>query len=155
MNLHGRALEKLLASLRERTSDVELSEYESRESLQALGSLSHLLRLRAERDEARQSKDAAYAERDQLVAALSKLFPSFLARHPEADAEWDDDWRWIVFVELPTGQASWHIHDSELDWFDHLDRRDGQWWDGHTTGEKYERLEALPCGDVEFVRGGR
>lgn len=88
--------------------------------------------------------DHVYTERDQLVAALSKLFPSFLARHPEQE-DWDHSWRWIVFVLLPTGQVSWHVHDSELPWFDHLERRDGdKWWDGHPTQEKYERLAKLP-----------
>jgi hypothetical protein len=91
----------------------------------------------------RAAKDAAYRERDHLVCALSKVFPSYLARHPESDTSWENDWRWIVFVELPAGQASWHIHDSERAWFDHLEvRADGK-WDGHTTEQKYERLAAL------------
>lgn len=101
------------------------------------------------------SCDAVYAERDRLVAVLSKLFPSFLARHPESDESWEDDWRWIVYVELPTGQASWHIHDSELSWFDHLERREGLFWDGHTTEEKYARLSALrvPVDHDGFASG--
>lgn len=88
-------------------------------------------------------KDAAYAERDNLVCALSKLFPSTLERHPDSDKTWDNDWRWIVFVNLPTGQATWHIHDSELAMFDHLPRNTGAIWDGHTTPQKYLRLAAL------------
>jgi hypothetical protein len=88
-------------------------------------------------------KNGAYSERDRLVCALSKVFPSSLERHPDSDRSWDDDWRWIVFVDLPTGQATWHIHDSELNWFDHLPRKTGREWDGHTTDEKYARLEAL------------
>jgi hypothetical protein len=51
-----------------------------------------------------------------------------------------------VFVQLPAGQASWHIHESELGWFDHLERRAGNSWDGHTTPEKYERLGSLEAG---------
>jgi hypothetical protein len=91
----------------------------------------------------REQKDAAYAERDALVCALSKLFPASLERHPESDTTWDNDWRWIVFIDLPTGQATWHIHDSELGWFDHLKRYTGRQWDGHTTPEKYQRLAAI------------
>jgi hypothetical protein len=87
------------------------------------------------------SKDTAYSERDRLVCAISKVFPSHLERHPDADTTWEDDWRWIVFVQFPTGQASWHIHDSELGWFDHLERCDGNSWDGHSTAEKYARIE--------------
>lgn len=88
-------------------------------------------------------KDGAYAERDRLVCALSKLFLASLERHPDSDTTWEDDWRWIVFIDLPTGQATWHIHDSELAWFDHLPRFAGKVWDGHTTPEKYARLAAL------------
>ncbi len=82
------------------------------------------------------AKDAAYHERDLLVALVSKLFPSHLARH---EGEWEDDWRNIVCVHLPTGQATWHIHDSELSDFAHLGLCAGH-WDGHTTDEKYERV---------------
>lgn len=89
------------------------------------------------------SKDGAYSERDNLVAALSKLFPASLERHDPSDTTWEDDWRWIVFIELPTGQASWHIHNSELPMFDHLIRETGIKWDGHTTEEKYDRLAQI------------
>ena len=90
------------------------------------------------------SKGTAYSERDALVCALSKMFPARLERHPDSDATWDDDWRWIVFCDLPTGQASWHINDSELDWFAHLERHLGvNSWDGHTPAEKYARVARL------------
>jgi hypothetical protein len=84
-----------------------------------------------------EDKDAAYAERDRLVAALSKCFPSHLATHDGAD--WHHDWRTIVCIHLPTGQATWHIHDSERPWFSHLLTLEDH-WDGHSTAEKYERL---------------
>ena len=72
------------------------------------------------------------------------MFPARLERHPDSDTTWDDDWRWIVFIDLPTGQASWHINDSELDWFVHLKRYpDQNTWDGHTTTEKYARSHGL------------
>ena len=89
-----------------------------------------------------QAKDGAYRERNMLVCALTKVFPSWLARHPETDTEWENDWRWIIFVQLPTGQASWHIHDSERAMFDHLPVGMNS-WDGHTNDEKYQRIAAL------------
>lgn len=109
----------------------------------------------AEVQRLRGEKDGAYSERDALVAALSKLFPASLERHP-AEEEWDDDWRWIVFIELPTGQVTWHIHDSEIGWFWHLPRETGRKWDGHLTPEKYERLAALtpPAADTEDKSNG-
>jgi hypothetical protein len=86
------------------------------------------------------AKDGAYRERDSLVAALSKLFPATLGWHEGED--WDDDWRNIVYIDLPTGQASWHLHESEMPQFMHLTLSDVK-WDGHTTEEKYERVAAL------------
>lgn len=91
--------------------------------------------------EANQAKDGAYSERNALVCLLSKVFPSVLGRHP-MDEEWEDDWRNIVFINLPTGQASWHIHDSELSNFRHLYMSTTK-WDGHTTEEKYKRVYAV------------
>lgn len=93
-------------------------------------------------EETERAKNQAYTERDQLVAAISKCFPSHLCRHPDSDIEWEDDWRWIVCIHLPTGQATWHIHESELPWFSHLERKSNH-WDGHSTEEKYRRLAAL------------
>lgn len=85
------------------------------------------------------TKDAAYNERNKLVAYLTTLYPSHLAKHPEDDKEWDDEWRNIVIIETPKGQCSWHVHDSEMLMFRHLGT-EGKPWDGHTTEEKYERL---------------
>lgn len=87
-------------------------------------------------------KNKAYAERNLLVVALSKLFPASLERHPETEA-YEDDWRWIVFIDLPAGQVCWHIHDSELPHFDHLQRNTGRKWDGHDREEKYRRVGEL------------
>ena len=89
-----------------------------------------------------EAKNNAYRERDMLVCALSKLFPSYLARHDESDTSWEDEWRWIVFIDLPTWQVSWHIHDSERDMFNHLEVKENN-WDGHSTDEKYRRLQAI------------
>lgn len=104
--------------------------------------------------------DKAYWERNQLVAALSKLFPSHLAKHPESDPSWEDDWRTIVVIKIPNKtkiffydgrdatriedvQLTWHIHDSEISMFDHLEYDTRFVWDGHTTEEKYKRLRRI------------
>lgn len=85
------------------------------------------------------AKNQAYYERNQLVSALSKLFPSCLGEHTPIDKNWEKDWRTIVFITLPTGQASWHIHKDDIKYFSHLSFVYPP-WDGHTTEEKYERL---------------
>jgi hypothetical protein len=95
-------------------------------------------------------KDAAYLERNQVVAALAKAFPSGVAR--TAIEGWSEDWHGCVYIDLPTGQASWHFHDSQAHLFDGLPPYTGK-WDGHDTPEKYRRLAALspqpPSPDVE------
>jgi hypothetical protein len=97
---------------------------------------------RAQQAEA--SKDGAYRERDQLVAVLADQVMASggvvgLARHPESDTAWEDDWRNIVYMDTPRGQVSWHFHDSEMPLFEGLPPYTKP-WDGHTTAEKYERL---------------
>lgn len=100
-----------------------------------------------------ETKNQAYTERNALVCALSKLFPAWLERHPAADKDWEDDWRWIVFINLPTGQCSWHIHDSEYSNFEHLNSKEGNSWDGHTTEEKYQRIADLLPAHPNKMRG--
>lgn len=93
-------------------------------------------------------KNLAYGERNKLVAALSKLFPSSIERHPDNEV-WEADWRWIVFIDLPTGQITYHIHDSELVNYNHL-HTEGRKWDGHSTDEKYKRIAALVPGPQQL-----
>jgi hypothetical protein len=88
----------------------------------------------------RRRKDEAYNERNQVVAALAKLFPSGIAR--TSIEGWDAEWHGCVYIDLPTGQVSWHYHDSHSHLFDDLPPYAGA-WDGHDTPEKYRRLAAL------------
>lgn len=90
----------------------------------------------------KKSKDEAYRERNMLVCALTKLFPAYLARHDEKDMGWERDWMWIVYIDLPTGQVSWHLHDSDVAMFRHLKVQENK-WDGHNTQRKYEHVAAL------------
>ena len=110
------------------------------------------------------SKDGAYRERDLCVALLAALtslmekgersegatvvtWTAWLGKHDPADTSWDPEWTNIVFLETPTGQMSWHIHDDELKLFFHLPRPTFEPGhrrrDGHSTEEKYERLRRL------------
>ena len=90
-------------------------------------------------------KDAAYLERNQVVAALASLaldlgYRAGIAR--TAIEGWSDDWHGCVYIDLPTGQVSWHYHDSHAHLFDFLPHYDGE-WDGHDTPEKYRRVLEL------------
>ena len=70
-----------------------------------------------------------YAMRERLVlAALAAARASGLeagVRLDPAEPEWP-----VVFIELPTGQVSWHLPQHATP------------WDGHTTAEKYARIGA-------------
>lgn len=100
---------------------------------------------------ARKERDLAYTERNKMLVALCKMAIKLgcvagIGSHE--GEEWEDDWRHIVFIDLPTGQASWHIHDSEKDNFSFLSEYYGK-WDGHTTDEKWDRV--INAFDVELV----
>ncbi len=82
----------------------------------------------------------AYLERNKVVAALAKCFPSGIAR--TAIEGWSDDWHGCVYIDLPTGQVSWHYHDSHAALFEGLPPYTKP-WDGHNTEEKYRRVAAL------------
>lgn len=90
---------------------------------------------------ARDARDYAYAERNRVVAALARLFPSGTAR--PAIEGWEPEWHGCVYIDLPTGQVSWHYHDREAQLFADLPAYTKP-WDGHTTEEKYRRLAASP-----------
>jgi len=85
----------------------------------------------------RSATDAAYKERNQLVALLSALFPSGKAK--TAIEGWDEAWHGCVYIDFPWGQASWHYHTDDEWMFGHLPPYTKQ-WDGHTTEEKYAAI---------------
>jgi hypothetical protein len=91
-------------------------------------------------EEMRLRKDAAYEERNKVVAALARLFPSGIAK--TAIEGWSEDWHGCVYIDLPTGQVSWHFHNSQAHLFDGLPAYTKP-WDGHDTPEKYRRLAAV------------
>jgi hypothetical protein len=140
-------IERLTNELRAERSSVEqykeiLSQAHKRgdDNFNALERAESALREQAPSDALIAAKDAAYLERNQVVAALAKLYPSGTARTPIEG--WNPEWHGCVYIDLPTGQVSWHYHDSQAYLFAHLPPYAGQ-WDGHDTPEKYRRLAAM------------
>lgn len=86
--------------------------------------------------------DSVYRERARLSAYLAAVYPSHISPSDPDEPDWQ-----VLIVETPTGQMSWHISAEDMDLFDHVPASYGaDWerpWDGHSTEEKYERLEAL------------
>jgi NTP pyrophosphatase (non-canonical NTP hydrolase) len=86
--------------------------------------------------------NAAYTERNALVAMLASLYPAIVTK--TAIEGWDPEWHNCVYLATPTGQMSWHFHDHDAHLFAHLPQFGGVInWDGHTNVEKYERLYTL------------
>lgn len=81
--------------------------------------------------------DSVYRERAHLVAHLATVYPSVLGIDPA-----EPDWA-VCYVKSPKGQLSWHISPDDMDLFGHVPHGGHVTWDGHTTEEKYERLDAL------------
>ena len=91
--------------------------------------------------EAQQALMNVYSERSELVALLSRLWPSHLAIDDEVGTAYT-----VVCVHTPNGQAAWHINwKNERHLFPHLDEKEAHNdWDGHSTEQKYDRLRNLP-----------
>lgn len=93
----------------------------------------------------RSRKRAAYEERNRVVAAFAWMAvqAGWKAGISKTSIEgWSDDWHGCVYIDLPTGQVSWHFHDSHAPIFAGLPAYDGR-WDGHETPEKYARVSRL------------
>lgn len=81
--------------------------------------------------------EAVYRERHHLVAHLAVIYPSVMMLN--ADPK-EPDWP-VLFIDLPTGQVSWHIAPADMDLFRHVPVGNAE-WDGHDVVEKYNRLDA-------------
>ena len=82
--------------------------------------------------------DTVYRERAHLVAHLAALYPSTIGHTDPQEPDWA-----VVTVDTTEGQMSWHISPDDLHLFSHVSRDNPTAWDGHTTAEKYARLDAL------------
>lgn len=80
--------------------------------------------------------DDIYRERAHLVAHLAALYPSCIGFSDPNEPEWA-----VVTISLPTGQVTWHVAPNDMDLFGHVRKDLAAAWDGHSTEEKYERLD--------------
>jgi hypothetical protein len=84
---------------------------------------------------------SVYAERNLCVSLAIKLA---LALGLSAgigidEGERDEQWKHVAFIDLPSGQVSWHIHTDELPNFGGVPLYAGV-SDGHSTDLKYTRV---------------
>lgn len=99
--------------------------------------------LRVQRLAMTERKDGAYLERNRCVALIARMalasgWRAGIAR--TAIEGWSEDWHGCVYIHLPTGQESWHYHDSQAYLFADLPAYTFA-WDGHDTPEKYRRVD--------------
>lgn len=89
--------------------------------------------------------NGVYTERNQCVALIARMAQALgytvgKVVGPAAFCDASEEWN-LVFVDLPSGQVSWHIHESEMPFFDFLPLYEGR-YDGYDTQEKYRRVLA-------------
>jgi len=96
-------------------------------------------------DQEREMRNKVYTERNlcvALIASYAQWFGHKVGIKEHMGDDWEDDWRNVLFIDLPTGQVSWHLHKDELVNFPDIGPYAGE-YDGHTTEEKYKRIQAF------------
>lgn len=95
-----------------------------------------------ERTESNTLQDA-YCDRNQAAMLAARLAWMLGYTVGWKDNEDDPDWP-ILFVELPTGQVSWHVPRDEAAGPMGSTLPFSYWgqWDGHTVEEKRRRISA-------------
>ena len=78
-----------------------------------------------------------YRERDLLVRALSKHFPSHLSDYSNKRTD-----KLVVCIHTPAGQMAWTIPNEMIESYAHLEKTAND-WDKHKTADRFARLEAL------------
>ena len=100
-------------------------------------------------EELTNKKESVYKERNMLVYFLSQMYSSILYHDPTNNGSWPNNIRWIIYIFTPEGQLSWHVSDEEYEkYFKYLPVTDVNPWDGHTTEQKYNRLNRLHIKQV-------
>lgn len=104
-----------------------------------------------ENDLLKEERDGAYMERARILAwhIASEMGP--VAFVPpwnivlaEAQDLYEPGWK-ILYMQTHQGQLSWHLSPEQVKLFPFIERVESDdpraQWDGHTTKEKYDRIE--------------
>ncbi len=81
---------------------------------------------------------SVYRERNHCVALIARMAQHMGLRAAIYEALDEPGW-FLVFINLPTGQVSWHIPESDLDLFTEI-QVVPTLWDRHDTVLKYQRV---------------
>lgn len=137
-----------------REAEKQETQSELRESQRMLEALRLQMRqLTLQLQEMTRVKDEAYLERAKLLAwrvasAITQhnpIEPWDVVMAPATDVT-EPGW-WLLFMKTPMGQLSWHLSPDQVKLFDFVTRVEPEdpraQWDGHTTPEKYGRIQGL------------
>lgn len=133
-------IEALAAQLAEQEDgyDAELADLALREAT----AIQRAEQAEAAAASAWEDKDQAYLERNHLVAMLARLYPSGI--RATNIPGWSPDWHGCVYIDLPSGQISYHYHDSHSYLFADLPPYTKE-WDGHDKNTVHARLKSTPA----------
>lgn len=68
-----------------------------------------------------------YTERMLVVRALAVMSGCPYGIGQDDNDDWDDEWRNVVYIDLPQGQVSWHIAPHDLYIFEGFPEYKGEW----------------------------
>lgn len=125
--------------------------------LELAASLRREQNLRSDVEAMRGRKDGAYLERNRVVALVARMALAMGLRAGVARTDipgWNEHWNGCVYVDLPTGQCSWHFHDDQAFLFEGLPDYEPE-YDGHETPEKYARVHEAFQDALATTQGGR
>lgn len=90
-----------------------------------------------------QGPSSVYEERAFCVIALARAARAMgICVGFRDDPAIPEPWLWpVLFIDLPTGQISWHLSRGDRQAAPDIGAYLGD-WDGHSTEEKYRRLAA-------------
>lgn len=97
------------------------------------------LNLKTAHERSEAARERRYqAERDLLVAVLSRIWPSHITTAGRRSIIWSE----VVCIHSPAGQLAWGLPPDRQHWFSHLERSACE-WDRHGASERAARLRAL------------
>lgn len=95
------------------------------------------------------SVDSAYTQRMLVVRLLALKSGSRYGVGKDNNSHWDDEWRNVIYIDLPEGQVSWHIAPHDLHIFKDFPKYDGD-WDGKFNGRDEKFILSI-CNEAEGV----
>lgn len=81
-----------------------------------------------------------YSERNTCVSLIAKMALT-LGFRVTLERDINESQWWIVYIQLPNGQVSWHFHQNQMEWFEGFPINTGSSvYDQHSDALKYQRV---------------